>query len=349
MAVVLAAILVLCPTTAPAAGPETGSDSTSLLPIERDPGGDGYRLFGGTLWLAGDATISGTVPEHGPASVELDDVSLLIRFEPTPRLSFFSETRLEDTVILEQGRNLRAGSGDVSIERLYADVLLTPNLTLRIGKILTPFGLWNVIRRAPLSWTVERPPVTAQTFPEHATGLNLIYQATWHGWSLDATGYGPVQDQLAFRESQEGGFLGGGRLAAGHVLGDAFATIGSNAAAFEDNQTRRWAQAYGLDGELDVWGHQLTTEFTYDWLHGPDVSRELGCYVQDAFPVMHEIYGVLRFDYIQPRRSHDAVGGLVGVFWHPIPTLIIKLDYQFANHRTDNLDPGFLGAVSLFF
>src|SRR5712675_30260 len=99
IAVVLAAILVLCPTTAPAAGPETGSDSTSL-PIERDPGGDGYRLFGGTLWLAGDATISGTVPEHGPASVELDDVSLLIRFEPTPRLSFFSETRLEDTVIL---------------------------------------------------------------------------------------------------------------------------------------------------------------------------------------------------------------------------------------------------------
>ncbi len=108
-------------------------------------------------------------------------------------------------------------------------------------------------------------------------------------------------------------------------------------------------QAYGADAELDVWGHQLTTEFTYDRLHGPDVSREFGSYVQDAIPITRELYGVLRFDYIQPRRGRDAVGGLIGVFWHPIPILIVKLDYQFGSRRTENLDPGFLGAVSLFF
>src|SRR5882724_6615609 len=116
LTVVLAVVLLLGPTATPATTLENASDATSVLPIERDPSGDGYRLAGGTLWLAGDATISGSVPEHGRAFAELDDVSLLVRFEPTPRLSFFSETRLEDTVILEQGRNLRAGSGDVSIE-----------------------------------------------------------------------------------------------------------------------------------------------------------------------------------------------------------------------------------------
>ena len=72
------------------------------------------------------------------------------------------------------------------VERLYLEALLTPTLTLRVGEVYTPFGLWNVVRRAPLTWTTERPAITESVFPQHATGLSLLYQATWHGWSIDA-------------------------------------------------------------------------------------------------------------------------------------------------------------------
>lgn len=293
--------------------------------------------------------MTATVPEHGRSVAELDDVSLLSHYDASPRLSFFSEMRIENTLLFEQGRDLRAGSGDASIERLYADVIVAPHLTLRIGKLLTPFGLWNVIRRAPLSWSIERPAATEQTFPQHVTGLSLTYQATWHGWSFDATGYGPAQDELAFRNHDETGLIAGGRAAAGHSLGPAFATLGFNGASFEDGRTERWVQTIGTDGEIDVWGHQLTGEFIYSHLRGPSVTREFGAYLQDAIPLTPEVYGVLRLDYIQPRTGGDSIGGLVGGFWRPVPWLIVKLNYQFATHRTDNLDPGFVAAVSLIF
>jgi hypothetical protein len=34
-------------------------------------------------------------------------------------------------------------------------------------------------------------------FPRRATGLDLLYQTTWRGWTFDATMYGPAEDQLA--------------------------------------------------------------------------------------------------------------------------------------------------------
>jgi hypothetical protein len=352
--VAVAAVLLLVSATTrvpPAWSDEPAGAARHVF--ERDPSGEGYRLFNGPLWLAGDATLTSVVPEHGHAFTELDDVSLLVRYELAPRLSLFSEVRLEETLFLDQGRNLRTGSGDLSIERLYADVLLTPNLSLRAGKLLTPFGLWNVIRRAPLSWTVERPPVTEQTYPQHTTGLSFTYQRTWHGWSFDATGYGPAQDELAFQESEEtGGLVGGGRVASGHTVGPSFATLGLDGVAFEDGgdgDTGRWAQTYGADLEVDVFGSHLTGEFAYSRLNGAYPASELGFYVQDAVPIVSTLYGVVRFDYFEPRRGPTDVAGLVGVFWHPLDRLIVKLDYQFGNHSTDDLTPGLVVAVSLFF
>ncbi len=347
-------LLLAVPTATFAAAEDTGHaedtayDVPSPFRLTRDPSGEGYKFAGLPVWLGGDATISGAVPEHDPAFAELDEVDLLLRYEPTPRLSFFNETRLDNTVTVEEGRGLEAGSGDLSIERLYVDILLTPQLTLRAGKLLTPFGLWNVIRRAPLSWTVERPPVTELAFPEHTTGLSLTYQTTWHGWSLDATAYGPAQDQLAFRESDEGDLMFGGRVAAGHSLGLAFTTLGLDGVRFDDVHTDRWTDTFGADVEVDVFGHQITGEFAYSVLRG-GVTRELGTYVQDAIPLVSDLYGVLRFDYFQPGRGAGDVGGLIGIFWRPYQPLIVKLNYQFADHHTDNLNPGFLWSVSLFF
>ena len=70
------------------------------------------------------------------------------------------------------------------LERLYAETAVTPALTLRIGKVFTPFGLWNVIHRAPLAWTIDQPAVVDGMFPLNATGLSLLYRRTWHGWAL---------------------------------------------------------------------------------------------------------------------------------------------------------------------
>src|SRR5262249_9284238 len=142
----------------------------------------GYSFPGTGLWIGGDATIEASVPEDTHSSVKLDELSLLLRWEPLPRLAFFTEMKLDELVSFSPAEGVPRGDRVLSIERLYLDWAATPTLTVRAGKFLTPFGLWNLIRRTPLSWTVERPLVTERFFPEHTTGLQLLYQTTWQGW-----------------------------------------------------------------------------------------------------------------------------------------------------------------------
>lgn len=325
----------------------------SRFSVVRDPGGEGYVVPGTGLWFGGDMTVSFGAPEGAPAFLELDDMSLLLRYEPTARVAFFSELRLENALELEEAIGVAEGPADIQVERLYLDVLLTPHLTLRGGKFFTPFGLWNVIHRAPLTWSVDAPEVIEETFPKRATGLSLVYQTTWHGWSFDATGYGPAQDELALRRTTDDGLMAGARTTLGRPFGPVYGALGLSAMGFEDRtedaDRSRWAEAYGTDLELTFRGNQLMGEFEYTHLRGPGGPREYGFYLQDAIPITDTLYGVLRVEHLRLRDEGDGSGGLVGLFWRPRRYLILKADYQFGDRLGDALEPGFIASVTLFF
>ena len=315
----------------------------------------GYRVPHTRLWLGGYASIEGTVPESGPASLGFGDLGLLLRYELTPTVAFFNETVLDDTVSLVEHSGLERGSRVLLLERLYLDWSVAPRLTLRLGKFLTPFGIWNVIRRAPLTWTVDRPVATQSAFPDHTTGLGLIYQTTRHGWSLDATAYGQAQDELVRGASDiSASAVGGGRVVAGHSIGPAYLAWGASATAFENTDTNLWEDAYGTDVDLTYRGNQLTGEFAYSRLRQRDASRETSFYVQDVVPLVGTLYGVLRFEHIEPRRGPTVNGELLGIAWRVRPHVILKADYQFADHEGDprarsDLERGFRAGVTLFF
>jgi hypothetical protein len=312
-------------------------------------------LLPGRFWLSGDLTLSVEVPEGEPTVGELDDVSLLARWDPLDRLGFFGELRLEDVVEVIEGEGVQTDGARVVPERLYAEVLLAPKLTLRLGKVFTPFGLWNVINRTPFTWTVEAPAITQGVFPQRATGLSLLYQTTWRGWSFDATAYAPAQDAMTFGRAEETqrGLLYGGRMAAGRTLGQAFGgpvfgALGVNAAGFRDRGSGEWRTATGLDLQVSVAGHEITGEFT--WRLPANLRHPLhGLYLQDAIPLIGDLYGVLRFEYIQPPRGAAAVGQVVGLFWRPIPNLVLRADYLFGTRRLENFEPGFRASVSVLF
>ena len=66
-------------------------------------------------------------------------------------------------------------------------------------------------------------------------------------------------------------------------------------------------------------------------------------------PRLHELYGVLRFEQLQHGHGPTAVGGLVGVFWRPMPWLVLRADYFVADRTLDDFEPGFRSAVSFMF
>ena len=44
-----------------------------------------------------------------------------------------------------------------------------------------------------------------------------------------------------------------------------------------------------------------------------------------------------------------AVGGLVGLWWRPIPSVVLRADYFFTNRTLNHFEPGFRSAVSIMF
>jgi hypothetical protein len=347
--VVAPVLLALC--LAASAGAESSASR-----VRPDSIGNGMELPHG-LWIAGDATLHGQVPEQGPARGEIDDVSLLVRWEPTPRLTLFSELRLEDSFEVVAGEGARSSQWQFVFERLYTELLLTPALSLRLGTVFTPFGLWNVVRRSPFTWTVEEPAITDDVFPTHATGLSLLYQTTWQGWSFDATAYGPVQDTLRWGhtgEDDQRGWLTGTRVAVGRILGPAFGSLGVNAAGFRGRDQSTWATAMGLDAELTVGGHQVTGELTWR-LPGSGERAVHGLYLQDVIPLApligraRDLYGVVRFEYFQPGTGRAAIGGLLGLYWRPIPSLVLRVDYTFGSRTIERFQPGLNTSISFLF
>lgn len=86
---------------------------------------------------------------------------------PLPRV----DTRAADYA--DGGRPLRTGS--IEIERVWLEHTLMPELAVRLGSWLTPYGIWNVDHGSPIIIPVLRPyPIGEQFFPERQTGIELL-------------------------------------------------------------------------------------------------------------------------------------------------------------------------------
>jgi hypothetical protein len=147
--------------------------------------------------------------------------------------------------------------------------------------------------------------------------------------------------------------VGGGRAVAGHTLGPAYLALGLSGVAYENKDTDLWEDSYGSDFELTIRGNQLTGEFAYTRLREAR-GHEWSFYLQDVVPLYGRLFGVLRFEHVEPRRGPVGNGVLLGLAWRPLPHLLLKADYQFVDHEGDPsapsaLERGFLGGVTVFF
>jgi hypothetical protein len=336
--------------------PDAGAAEPAAPPaLESGEFAGGYRVGDTGLWLGGYSTVEVSVPESNPASVGLADIGLLARYELTPRIAFFTELDLDDTVTLVEHSGLERGSRILLLERLYLEWSATPELTLRVGKFLTPFGIWNVVRRAPLTATVDRPVATQSAFPEHTTGLSLLYQTTRAGWSFDAIGYGQATDELVRGASDTSADGSAGlRTVTGHEIADAYLAVGASGIVFKSQDTKNWEDAYGADFDLTFWGNRLSGEFAYSHLRESGAHDEWSVYLQDTIPLYQQLFGVLRYEHIEPRRGPVVNGMLPGLLWRIGQHVILKADYQFADHEGDPraasaLERGFAAGVTVYF
>jgi hypothetical protein len=98
-------------------------------------------------------------------------------------LAFRSELEVEDAKI-EGGEN----GGEVALEQLYLDYLISPAFTLRAGLVLPPVGIVNETHEPPTFNGVARPSFDEEVLP-----------TTWRELGVGAVGTFPGSSGLSYR------------------------------------------------------------------------------------------------------------------------------------------------------
>ncbi len=319
--------------------------SSPAGPIAYTPG-RGLHVGDTGLTLGGYSSINLERPEGGPARLTLDDLSVFIIWDPSPRFHFFSEQEFED--LLEVDDHGRGGTVNYthSVERLYGDFTAADAFTVRVGQFLTPVGRWNVIHAQPLVWTTSRPLATLVPFAPQTTGAMVFGSFFPRTGSLTYSLYGQFVNTLDAEPEapQAADRSAGARL---EYWSDTGGSVGASYYGFTDNGS--WRHLGGLDmfwrrGPLELLG-----EFLYAGAPHA-VGNQWGVYLQGAFELRPRVYLVGRYEHFDQRPPQPEVNLVtVGVAYKPVSNIVLKAEYLVADHPAQELPPGFRSSFAILF
>ncbi len=315
--------------------------------------GRGLQIPGLNLMLGGYANMTyHFIEKNQRHRLGLDDLSLFVTWTPHDRLRFFSELEIEDGISTD---GLGKSDQTFRLERLYLDILANESLSLRLGKFLTPVGLWNSIHAAPLVWTTTRPLATENSlFAPHVSGLSLNQHLIVRDHDIDISVYFDDSKILDPRKTPfffKNAF--GGRIQ--YEWMPQF-QIGFSYIGFKNHTNTARNHLYGLDLSWSQSSFELKMEYAYR--HASDrQGQEHVLYVQGVAPLGHQFYGIARYEYLNGVHPVDvdvtSAGithvGVTGLAWRPYAPLIIKSEYRFGKNNAITAPSGFFASISVLF
>ena len=168
-----------------------GSAGSGRTPGSLAPGGWTQRL---TIGGYGETHLN---MREGPGGDSIDNHRYVgyLGYEFTDWIHLQSEVEIEHSFVAD-------GDGEISIEQLYTDFLLVPELNLRVGRVLVPVGIVNQ-RHEPTTFNgVERPSFAKYIIPTT--------------WSSDGIGiFGNLSPELDYQAYVVGGLDGSGFSSSG--------------------------------------------------------------------------------------------------------------------------------------
>jgi hypothetical protein len=133
----------------------------------------------------------------GPGTPGVVNVARFVVFlahQFNDKLAFRSELEVEDTKV-EGGEP----GGEVALEQLYLDYMLSPAATIRAGLVLPPIGILNETHEPPTFNGVERPAFDHDVIP-----------TTWRDIGVGLVGTLPGRSGLSYRVYLLNGLLASG-------------------------------------------------------------------------------------------------------------------------------------------
>jgi hypothetical protein len=264
-----------------------------------------------------------------------------VRFTLLPNGSQNADGSLVDTTSTDLTNYGRPSQwGGVVIERLYIEYDIVPQLSIRAGRWLTPFGIWNIDHGSPVIISVGRPYVMGENFfPERQTGIDLFGSRRLDGFKL---GYhATVSNGRSATEAQsdpDSRFAFGGRLELetpwGLRLGGSYYRgryTGLAAMPGAEPETYLEAGVAG-DAMYDHGGLHLQAEVVSRDRHYLDRTggRDTGWYVLAGYR-FDRLWNVMPFAFYNEEHpadhtfQTDVYDSDVGLNFRPAPSLVFKV------------------------
>lgn len=305
--------------------------------------GRGLTLLDDRLTIGGYLAVHATFLDETDDRLELEDLSALITLRITKDWLLFSEIELEDPVHVDGGG---IGSGDhiFSLERLYTQWHGNDRFRLRVGQMLTPFGIWNVIHAEPLVWSTSRPVATEQFFDTGVTGFEASVFAPVGTTDLTVTAFGQGTGHIDdTNDIQEASRAVGARIEAATAAGP---RIGASAVYFRDENDRRDETACGVDA---LWAMRLAELSAEAAINVPESGETTwGLYLQAVAHTPWRLHPFVRMEYVD-LGSSDRVPVVIGIAWKPASAVVFKLEGIVGGHDTSLGGEGVLTSFSVLF
>lgn len=315
--------------------------------------GQGYTT--GNVNVAGYFNLVVDDPANGKAELIVDDLSLFVSGHFSKVFNPFFEAEVSGASILrESGTLFSDNKPDVVLERLYNDSYLTEELTLRVGKMLTPVGEWNGIHAAPLVWTTSRPLTTYRSYPEYTSGVSLNYAGQNPNmpevqiyWQPDGEML-PKPKALVVREYTN---AAGVHLNWPIGLND---KIGVSLQHADVNGNDEEQSLLGFNAKKTFGKFQFETEATYADLNGNNPARlrdhEWGVYVLGAYALTDKLYAMARHEHFVDRETaQSSRNTLLGLSYRPDPAIVMKAEYINNNGAKLGIHTGFYASFTVLF
>ena len=305
--------------------------------------------------FSGYVNATAVAPAGGKGTLNIDDLALLGSGSFNNQLNPFFEGEIAGVTLVQQGGNpLSAGYPHLILERLYNDSYLTNKLTLRIGKMLSPFGEWNLIHAAPLVWTTTRPMTTYHGFSEYTSGASLLYSGNksllpdMQLYVQPGSEIRPRTLDIVVREYEQ---VSGLHLSWPSEFND---KLGWSLQHAHIKNTNAQQTLIGFNFNKTFGPLEFETEAHHTHLSGTNDGRvrdtETGTYVQGAYKLNEHWFLTNRYEYFAGRMFLNASENAVfGFAYKPTPSSTWKLEYVKQYGQLMEIQPGLYASFARLF
>lgn len=313
----------------------------------------GQGITKGEFTFSGYGNVELEAPNGGTTKLAVDDLSLFVSGRVNRWVNPFFEAELSSITLAQTGGNEPWSHGHFVPERFYNDMHLTDADTLRIGKILSPVGDWNLVHAAPLVPTVTRPLTTYRGFSEYANGLSWLHDTYRDGspeWQLywqPGKEWLRRPDNIAPRHYRD--------VVGAHV-GWQLGLVDMVGLSYQSGTLTNTGEKYalvGVNGRRTFGPLMLESEAVTSHWSGSAArahDTEWGLYALADYTVTPRWHGIVEWEHYQDHQVVQASQNtLFGVAYKPEPALVWKLEYVHQTGAATGIGTGWYGCFAVLF